>query len=86
MLIRDSKYTGLPEQQPIITVTDALWADFLGLVLSTTSGTLGDSLTITAHADGAATISDNTGVRLDYNRDEWEAFTKGVANGQFDRP
>jgi hypothetical protein len=38
---------------------------------------------ITLVPDGTATIAAQ-GVTLEYNIAEWDAFTKGVADGQFD--
>jgi hypothetical protein len=84
VLIRDSKYTGPADEQPIISVPPAIWPTFLDLALSANSGTLDEGVTISLHRDGGATISAQ-GVALLYNADEWDAFTKGVADGQFDR-
>ncbi|WP_454194277.1 DUF397 domain-containing protein [Nocardia sp. Marseille-Q1738] len=84
VLIRDSKYTGPAAEQPIVSVPPAIWPAFLDLALSANSGTLAEGVTISLHQDGGATISAQ-GVALLYNADEWDAFTKGVADGQFDR-
>ncbi|WP_024799841.1 DUF397 domain-containing protein [Nocardia sp. BMG51109] len=83
--VRDSKYRGLPEDQPIITVASAAWPTVLDLALAKSSGTVNDDLTIALHPAGSATLTDGRGVQLVYNADEWDAFTKGVADGQFDR-
>jgi hypothetical protein len=85
VLIRDSKYTGPEQERPIISVPADRWAGVLDLALGSISGVVGDALTITVHRDGGATLSGD-GVDLVYNADEWDAFTKGVADGQFDRP
>ncbi|MBF6296127.1 DUF397 domain-containing protein [Nocardia amamiensis] len=84
VLIRDSKYTGPAAEQPIVSVPPAIWPAFLDLALSANSGTLDDGVAISLHQDGGAAISAQ-GVTLLCNADEWDAFTKGVADGQFDR-
>ncbi len=84
MLIRDSKYTGPANEQPIVSVAPAIWPTFLDLALSADSGTLDEGVTISLHHDGGATISVK-GIALVYNADEWDAFTKGIADRQFDR-
>ncbi|WP_330233682.1 DUF397 domain-containing protein [Nocardia sp. NBC_00508] len=84
VLIRDSKYTGPAAEQPVVSVSPAMWPAFLDLALSANSGTLDEGVTVSLHQDGGATISAQ-GVALLYNADEWDAFTKGVADGQFDR-
>ncbi|MFX0576917.1 DUF397 domain-containing protein [Nocardia nepalensis] len=89
VLIRDSKYTGPADDQPILSVTAAQWPIMLDLALSRMSGKLGDTMTVTVHHDGGATIIGPgiTGQRmaLVYTADEWDAFAKGIADGQFDR-
>lgn len=81
--IRDSKYTGPAVDQPIVSIPPALWPDLLGLVLSGESGVVGDAR-ITVVPQGGAVIS-CPGTTLAYGADEWDAFTKGVADGQFNR-
>ncbi|MGX1811678.1 DUF397 domain-containing protein [Nocardia sp. NPDC055321] len=81
--IRDSKYTGPAGDQPIVSIPPALWPDLLGLVLSGESGVVG-SARITVSVEGSAVIA-CPGTILAYEADEWDAFTKGVADGQFDR-
>ena len=82
VLIRDSKYVGPEAEQPIITVPSAEWPVFLDLALSAVSGTVGARLSVAVHADRSAEVADGTS-RLVYNADEWDAFAKGVADGQF---
>lgn len=84
VFIRDSKYTGPVPTQPIVSVSSTLWPRFLDQVLSANSGELDNGVAISLHQDGGATIS-GQGVALVYNADEWDAFTKGIADGQFDR-
>ncbi|MFE6861778.1 DUF397 domain-containing protein [Nocardia sp. NPDC057668] len=81
--IRDSKYTGPAGDQPIVSIPPALWPDLLGLVLSGESGVVG-SARISVSVEGSAVIA-CPGTTLVYEADEWDAFTKGVADGQFDR-
>ncbi|MFE3196296.1 DUF397 domain-containing protein [Nocardia sp. NPDC059240] len=85
VLIRDSKYTGPADLEPILTVPADAWSAVLDLAMSMTSGEIDGELTITVHPDGGATIAGQDGVTLDYRADEWDAFAKGVAAGQFDR-
>ncbi|WP_067896118.1 DUF397 domain-containing protein [Nocardia vaccinii] len=86
VLIRDSKYVGPEQNQPIITVPATHWQHVLDQVLSATPGTIADALTLTLHPDGSAALDDATGTTLSYNAAEWDAFTKGIADGQFSRP
>lgn len=82
VLIRDSKYPN--NTSPIITVPAEHWAMVLDLALGKNSGPVADVLTVTVDQDGCATLSSES-VTLVYNADEWDAFAKGVADGQFDR-
>ncbi|MFD7844218.1 DUF397 domain-containing protein [Nocardia sp. NPDC059764] len=85
VLIRDSKYTGPSPDQPTLAITPGIWPAFLDLVLSGGSGRIGDQLIINVFADGSATLSETYGTMLEFNTAEWDAFTKGVANGEFTR-
>ncbi|MBF6176020.1 DUF397 domain-containing protein [Nocardia blacklockiae] len=82
--VRDSKYTGDPAQQPIVSIRPADWQPFLDLALSGNSGALTGGIAITNHHDGGATIT-GPHAALVYDAAEWDAFTKGIADGQFDR-
>jgi hypothetical protein len=86
VLIRDSKYTGPARHQPIISIPAEHWPTVLELALNRESGTLSNVLTIAVHRDGSATLTDPRGVELAYHADEYDAFAKGIADGQFDRP
>lgn len=86
VLIRDSKYTGLTADQPIISISAAAWPVLLDLALTMSSGTVRDTVTVTMHSDGGATLRDDRGVELAYTPAEWDAFAKGVADGQFTYP
>ncbi|WP_167484999.1 DUF397 domain-containing protein [Nocardia terpenica] len=83
VLIRDSKYIGPTDEQPIVSLSSAHWTAMLNLALSHKSGQA-DSVTVSIHPDGGATITGQDAA-LVYTPDEWDAFTKGVADGQFDR-
>lgn len=85
VLIRDSKYTGPAAEQPILCVSATLWPTFLQLALSKQPGHLSDDITIGVQPDGGATIT-GPGIALIYTPAEWDAFTKGIADSQFDRP
>lgn len=82
VLIRDSKYPN--NTSPVITVPAEHWAMVLDLALGKNSGTVADVLTVTVDQDGSVTLGSES-VTLVYNADEWDAFAKGVADGQFDR-
>lgn len=84
VLIRDSKYTGPAADQPIIEVPRTHWRQLLDLALAHTSGTLPGILTVETHHDGSTTLTVPTGTQLTYTPAEWDAFTKGVADAQFD--
>ncbi len=90
ILIRDSKqndeYAAASDQQPMIACPAVQWSPFLDLALSAQPGRV-DPLAINIRPDGHADLtgpnSSGETVRLQYRPDEWEAFTKGVANGEF---
>ncbi|WP_024804418.1 DUF397 domain-containing protein [Nocardia sp. BMG51109] len=83
VLIRDSKYTGPPGEQPAISVPAAHWQEFLDLVLSAGSGNIGGAVEVALHPNGGATLVGNNAA-LVYTADEWDAFAKGIAGGEFD--
>lgn len=91
VLIRDSKqnaaFAGTPEAQPVIIFPAQYWAEVLDLALASKSGRV-DTLSLTLRSDEGADLtgltSTNKPVTLTYTRDEWDAFIKGVADGQFD--
>lgn len=82
VLIRDSKFA--EGESPIITIPAQYWPVVLNLALNGESGEVADMLAITVDHDGGATLCSG-GIELVYNADEWDAFAKGVADGQFDR-
>ncbi|WP_280233846.1 DUF397 domain-containing protein [Nocardia cyriacigeorgica] len=84
VLIRDSKYTGPTSTQPIIEVPTTHWRQLLDLALAHTPGTLPGILTLTVDPDCHATLTTPSGTELTYTPAEWDAFTKGIADGQFD--
>ncbi|AHH21054.1 hypothetical protein NONO_c62840 [Nocardia nova SH22a] len=84
VLIRDSKYTGRDADQPIITVPPVDWPAFLSLAAAGDSGIVNDELSLTVYASGNAVIACGE-TSLAYNAEEWEAFAKGIAAGEFDR-
>ncbi len=90
VLIRDSKqndeYTHAPDQQPTITYEAVSWPAFSNLALSTMSGQVG-TLTVDLHQDGSCDLTgtNRSGepVELQYTPQEWDAFIKGIADGEF---
>ncbi|MET8423823.1 DUF397 domain-containing protein [Nocardia sp. NPDC004860] len=85
VLLRDSKYAGPSHDQPVLAIAPELWPALLDLVLSGNSGRIGDQLSVTVSAAGGATLTNPHGTALDYTPAEWSAFTKGVANAEFNR-
>jgi hypothetical protein len=77
--IRDSKYQGDPAAQPVITVTTRQWIQFLDVVAGRSSVS---ALSTVTNAIGQVTLTGN-GISLIYTPAEWEAFTAGVALGEF---
>ena len=86
VLVRDSKYlrdpANDPRAQPVISVPVELWSQVLDLALSAGSGTVGGALAIVVEDDGSASVRSGE-VTLVYTADEWDAFVKGVADGEF---
>lgn len=86
VLIRDSKYlrdpANDPRAQPVISVPVELWSQVLDLALSTGSGSVEGALAIVVEDDGSARVHSGE-VTLAYTADEWDAFVKGVADGEF---
>ncbi len=90
VLIRDSKqneaHADALDQQPTIAHRAVHWPAFLDLALSMRSGRV-DALNADLHQDGSADLTgmdrNNEPVRLQYTTKEWDAFIKGVADGEF---
>ena len=82
VLMRDSKDTGPAAERPTLAVATAQWPAVLAAVLTAESATVG-GITITVAPDGSAGVT-NQAVTLAYHTAEWNAFIKGVADGQFD--
>ncbi|WP_025353445.1 DUF397 domain-containing protein [Nocardia nova] len=86
VLVRDSKFlrdpANDPQAQPIIAVPADLWSRVLDLALSSKSGSVDDALTLTVHSDDSATLRGGN-TELVYTPAEWDAFVKGVADGEF---
>ncbi|NNH72980.1 DUF397 domain-containing protein [Nocardia uniformis] len=85
VLMRDSKYIGAAQDQPTIMIPIVLWPRILEVALSRSSSKSYDGLAIDVNDDGSVVVSDGRGVRMAFTADEWDAFAKGVADGQFDR-
>jgi len=92
VLIQDSKqdatYAENPDAQPTIVFGDSHWLAVHGLALSSSSGEVPGAVAIELHADGAATFrgvdAHDQPVQLEFDIDEMDAWTKGVADGEFD--
>ncbi|WP_331765128.1 DUF397 domain-containing protein [Nocardia sp. NBC_01388] len=86
ILIRDSKYLRDPDNdaalQPIMSVSIAQWQTFLSVAAGRSAEATEPRITI--HADGSATLTAADGLTLDYTQPEWEAFSLGAMDGEFD--
>ncbi|MRH86647.1 DUF397 domain-containing protein [Nocardia sp. SYP-A9097] len=80
--VRDSKFIGSAEYQPVVSVAAGQWPALLELAGRRVSGEVADSVAIAVGDDGGAVIS-GQGVSLVYDRGEWDAFVKGVVAGEF---
>jgi hypothetical protein len=85
VLVRDSKYSGPAADQPVIAVAVQDWPTLLNRALAQSSGPVNDAVSVALHEDGAATLT-SADEELSYTPAEWDAFAKGVADGQFTRP
>lgn len=87
VLIRDSKYlrdpANDPAYQPIITIPSPDWPKFLDRALGRPVIRPDGTPTLNRHPDGTITLRDAAGVTLIYTPEEWEAFTAGIAVGEF---
>ncbi|WP_067711949.1 DUF397 domain-containing protein [Nocardia yamanashiensis] len=87
ILVRDSKYlrnpANDPARQPIIAIPSPNWPKFLDLALGRPTVHPDGVPTLNRHLDGTITLRDTAGVTLVYTPEEWEAFTAGIAVGEF---
>ncbi|WP_330251439.1 DUF397 domain-containing protein [Nocardia sp. NBC_00565] len=92
VLIQDSKqdaeYADNPAEQPSIVFEDSNWPAARDLALSASTGEVQGAVAIELHADGAATFrgidARDQPVKFEFDTDEMDAWTKGVADGEFD--
>ncbi|MBO0879103.1 MAG: DUF397 domain-containing protein [Mycobacterium sp.] len=86
ILIRDSKYlrdpSNRPDRQPIIAITTEQWTTFLDVVAGRSRAVTEPRITL--HSNGSTTLTSADGVALDYTPAEWQAFSLGVIDGEFD--
>ncbi len=82
--VRDSKAKSLGIQQPIIAVDLAEWDQFKGAVTGSAPVDADARLQFRDSAGGMVEIVDtSTDTILEYNSDEWTAFTTGLRSGRF---
>ncbi|WP_036507398.1 MULTISPECIES: DUF397 domain-containing protein [Nocardia] len=83
--IRDSKYrrdpANRPELEPVITVGALAWMAFLRMLLH--GGIEGDLHIRPAPDGGTVLVHDTT--ELSFTPGEWQAFSAGAHDGEFDR-
>lgn len=86
ILIRDSKYlrdpNNDPELQPIISITRQQWRNFASVVAGKVDGTSEPHIDV--GLDGSVTLLGAGGVLLGYTPAEWEAFSQGMVEGEFE--
>jgi hypothetical protein len=86
VLIRDSKYlrdsNKDPATQPIIAITAQQWLAFLAAVTEREVGPSEPAIKVMQ--DGSATLTAIDGTTLNYTAAEWEAFSLGAGDGEFD--
>ncbi|MFF0494178.1 DUF397 domain-containing protein [Nocardia sp. NPDC004068] len=85
VLIRDDKYVGDPQSEPVIEVPVGVWALFLEQVAGK-RGTQDSSDLLPAivhQIDGSVRLTDADGRALLFTAAEWMAFTRGVEAGEF---
>jgi hypothetical protein len=84
--VRDSKYDGPTDVQPVIAVPRADWAEFLAAVTRGVA-VAGSSLGVPAiehdQDTGNTIVRDAVGTELVYTAREWHAFTAGVLAAEF---
>lgn len=89
VLIQDAEHADKPATQPAIVFADSHWPAVRGVALSASSGEVQGAVAIELHVDGAATFrgvdAHDQAVIFEFDADEMEAWTKGVADGEFDR-
>lgn len=86
---QDAEYADNQAKRPTIVFADEHWPAVRGLALSASSGEVQGAVVIELHADGAASFrgvdAHDRAVNFEFDVDEMEAWTKGVADGEFDR-
>ena len=80
--IRDSKYTGPADLQPIITVPANEWPRFLALALEGGMVGAGGGVPAIEHTSNGVVLRDVFGTSLIYTPAEWGAFTGGIRAGE----
>jgi len=92
VLVRDSKYrrdsANDVSAQPFVAVPVHGWSTLCDIALGGISGTIEEEVVrIAIDTGGAAVVSSGgQGIALSFTAEEWDAFGKGIANGEFDRP
>ncbi|MBO0853040.1 MAG: DUF397 domain-containing protein [Nocardia sp.] len=87
VLLRDSKYlrdpSNPPASQPVIELPLSSWADFLDLAVGRRTQPVPGIRSLDHLVGGGVSITSTGGVRLNYTRAEWVAFTSGIQAGEF---
>ena len=87
VLVRDTKYLRDPANdlaaEPILAMPLTAWPGFLTAALDPSATLPAGAPAIHRLGDGGA-IFRSGGTELVYNAREWDAFTAGIRNGEFD--
>lgn len=85
VLIRDDKFSGDPAIQPTIGIPAGRWETFLTCVLdgTTTNETADGIPAIIRETDGTVTLRDSLDQELVFTPSEWDAFIRGIEDGEF---
>lgn len=83
--VRDSKYQGAPQDQPIIAMPVSAWPAFLDYALGQAEPESTAIPLIKHHLTGTA-LHTAAGTILNYTAHEWDCFTAGIQAGEFTLP
>lgn len=86
--VRDSKQNdpaGNEDSQPILNVEPQAWLTFLSEVLEQSPAGTNESLFFSRQSNGDMVLTNaaQPDISLRYDSEEWDAFSAGVADGDF---
>jgi hypothetical protein len=83
--VRDSKYQGPQQDQPIITMPVSAWPAFLAYAVDQ-AAPKSTAIPVIKHHSSGTTLHTPAGTVLDYTPFEWDCFTAGIQAGEFTLP